>query len=233
MSDSKNALATLHGSRQAVAFWSDSNDWKREAVTRDASRPIPTTTLAEAERLLAAIHETMSNLPSLQSATMEATKFLSMWARTPDIDREVWLAIVSEIFSEYPIDVVRSITNHRDGLPARQKWFPEVSEIRSALNAELERLQEIRDGYEAIADKHRALADRVIGAFVADTAAGADEARSRPAGPYTSEVFHEIGRIKARRRGEHLPKREPVTITADDVAPFRDALSRVVGEPWE
>jgi hypothetical protein len=46
-------------------------------------------------------------------------------------DGEVYLAQITRVFSEYPVDVMREVAVK---LPDRIKWLPTISEIRDACN---------------------------------------------------------------------------------------------------
>lgn len=50
-------------------------------------------------------------------------------------DPEIYVAAVTAVLSEYPREVIESVTDPRTGLPSRLKWLPTVAEVKEACEA--------------------------------------------------------------------------------------------------
>jgi hypothetical protein len=119
-----------------MGFLMDEDDyqWRRVVVPR--SREQLTTKSA--------------SLSARSLAAARATKVLLGCYRSGEAnDPEVYTTAMIATLSDFPEHIIRAVCDPRHGLPARSKWLPTVSEVRSECDylneAELAELQRKRD----------------------------------------------------------------------------------------
>ena len=55
-------------------------------------------------------------------------------------DPDTYTAAIAAILAEYPVDVIRDVTDPRVGLPRKLSWLPTVKEVSDACD-ELEKIK--------------------------------------------------------------------------------------------
>jgi hypothetical protein len=61
-----------------------------------------------------------------------ATLLLGSYRTGDANDPEVYVAAITAVMSDYPEDVLRSITDPRTGIPSRLEWLPKPAEVKAA-----------------------------------------------------------------------------------------------------
>lgn len=210
----RNVVA-ISGLTPPRALLRDADGFRAEAILRDADRPIPIMTAEAATTALQAVERVLDNTPSQDDAQRAATRFLMSWPRKGDVEPEVYLLMVTDLFLDYPIAVVDACISVKDGLPGKLKWFPAISEVKAELDAYFGRLTAMADGLRRVKAKAETADQRRVGNIVADTIEGAEQIRKRPEGPFHSRVYHEIRNAVGEKCEDGAPRKKP-PIKLDD-----------------
>lgn len=223
--DGKRNLPTAAQGGRVVSMRrspSSMSDFGRKMIAMDADRPIPSMTATEARVALAEADQAMSYYLSRDECSREAEKLIRMWPRPPETDLTVFALAIMDCFLDYPATCVRAVTNARHGLPSRLKFFPSLAEIVEALNGELNRLTATAADLRTIATKAETASARTVGAFVADTVAGAETLRDAPSGPFSSRGFHRRRRASSLEAAGRTPGKPGQSIGAAAAALLAD-----------
>lgn len=112
-------------------------------------------------------------------AVSRAQALFGCYRRDDAHDPETYAAAISAVLAQYPPDVVKLVTDPRTGLPSRNKWLPNVAEVREACEAEMVRRR--------AAEHRKAAAAAQIAAREAD--------KPRDARPTLDEIQARVGAI--------------------------------------
>ncbi len=119
-------------------------------------------------------------------AAERAALLLGCYRRGDAENPDLYVAAIAAVMADYPVDIIKRVTDPRTGIPGRSKWLPAVAEIRDFCEAEYEPVRRRQEYDRRAEERKRALPppdDRASRPTVADLKAKYGENWGIEAGP--------------------------------------------------